>query len=219
MQSVLIEAVAFDMDGLLLNTEDLYEVVGNQLMERRGRTFRDEVRQQMIGKPAEQAYNAMIRAENLTDTWQALDAEAHSIFEELLPKRLAVMDGVYELMDFLDARGIRRCVATSSTRAFAKRALAMVNLWERVDFVLTAEEVERGKPHPDIYIEAAKRLNREIHRVLVLEDSPTGTKAGASAGAYVVSVPNVHTRKGSFQGCQWIADTLKDRRIYELLKE
>jgi len=56
-----------------------------------------------------------------------------------------------------------------------------------------------------------------VERMLVLEDSPTGTKAGVSAGAYVVSVPNEHTKHGSFEGCRWIANTLHDKRIYEEL--
>jgi beta-phosphoglucomutase-like phosphatase (HAD superfamily) len=82
---------------------------------------------------------------------------------------------------------------------------------------MTAHDVTRGKPHPDIYLASAKRLEVSIEKLLVLEDSPTGTKAGVSAGAYVVSVPNDHTRHGNFEGCQWIANTLRDSRIYEVI--
>ena len=127
------------------------------------------------------------------------------------------MQGLSELMDFLDLRGLPRCVATSSTRSFATKALSLVGMLERVDFVMTAEDVERGKPYPDIYLASARKLSVPVENMLVLEDSPKGTTAGVTAGAYVVSVPNQHTRKGPFEGSQWIAETLSDRRIFDLI--
>jgi len=214
-----IHAVAFDMDGLMLNTEDLYEQVGHILMQRRGKLYRDEVRNQMIGLPAPEAFGVLIREEDLPETWQELQRETDGIFEGILPTQLAAMHGLSELMDYLDKIQMPRCVATSSTQSFARKALTIVGMLERVDFVITAEDVPRGKPHPDIYLAAASQMSVSVERMLVLEDSPTGTRAGVSAGAYVVSVPNEHTKHGSFEGCRWIADTLKDQRIYEELNQ
>lgn len=215
--STKIEAVAFDMDGLLLNTEDLYGEVGEILMGRRGRRYREEVRQRMIGLPAPQAFGVLIEAEGLQETWQALQRETDEIFEDLLPTKLALMPGIEELLDHVEDKRLPRCVATSSTRSFATRALNQVGILERFDFLLTAADVPRGKPHPDIYEEAARRMGVETHTMLVLEDSPTGTRAGVTAGAYVVSVPNTHTRHGTFDGARWIADTLRDVRIRSLI--
>ena len=216
-ESRTIEAVAFDMDGLMLNTEDLYEQVGQLLMRRRGKTYRDEVRIKMIGLPATQAYGVLIEEEGMSETWQELQLETDEIFETLLPTQLATMLGLMELLDYLDEKGIRRCVATSSSRSFARKALTIVGVLDRVDFVITAEDVCKGKPNPDIYLAAAKKMSVEVENMLVLEDSPTGTQAGVSAGAYVVSVPNEHTKLGSFEGCRWIANSLLDERIYGLL--
>lgn len=214
-----IQAIAFDMDGLMLNTEDLYEQVGHILMQRRGKRYREEVRSQMIGLPAPQAFGVLIREESMPESWQELQKETDGIFEELLPSKLAAMPGLHELMDHLEEIGLPRCVATSSTQSFARKALAIVGMLDRVDFVITAQDVPRGKPHPDIYLAAAERMTVPVERMLVLEDSPTGTKAGVSAGAYVVSVPNAHTKHGPFDGCQWIADSLRDQRIYETLRQ
>ena len=175
-KSITIEAVAFDMDGLMLNTEDLYAQVGHVLMGRRGKKYRDEVRNKMIGLPAPQAYGVLIEEEGMSETWQELQQETDEIFETILPTQLATMLG------------------------------------------LIAEDVSRGKPNPDIYLAAAKKMSVEVENMLVLEDSPTGTQAGVSAGAYVVSVPNEHTKLGSFEGCRWIANSLLDGRIYGLLK-
>ena len=212
-----IQAVAFDMDGLMLNTEDLYLIVSQTLMSRRGKEYRESVRSQMIGLPAEHAFGVLIREEGLTDSWRELQRETEEIFTTILDGQLKAMPGLIELLDYLDEHNIRRCVATSSTQSFATRALEIVGVLDRIDFILTADDVERGKPHPDIYIASAKRLSVDVANMLVLEDSPKGTAAGVAAGAYVVSVPNEHTRDGTFEGCRWQANSLLDSRIYEVL--
>jgi HAD superfamily hydrolase (TIGR01509 family) len=218
MLSTKIRAVAFDMDGLLLNTEDLYGEIGVILMGRRGKRYRDEVRKKMIGLPAPQAYGVLIEAESLVETWQELHEETEAIFEEILPSRIATMPGLEEMLHQVESKGLPRCVATSSTTEFAHRALGLVGVLDRFDFVITAGDVARGKPHPDIYEEAARRMGIETTEMLVLEDSPTGTKAGVAAGAYVVSVPNEHTAGGDFGGAKWIANTLRDERFHILFK-
>jgi HAD superfamily hydrolase (TIGR01509 family) len=217
-ENVSIEAVAFDMDGLLLNTEDLYEEVTKALLGKRGKVFKEEVRRRMIGLPAPKAYQVLIESELLEETWEQLHEETELLFEGLLEERLETMPGVMEIFEAIDRKGLPRCVATSSTKGFAHKALAKVGILQKLDFVVTAEEVTRGKPYPDIYVEAARRMQRPIERMLVLEDSETGTKAGVSAGAYVISVPNRHTSQGSFHGAKWIADSLMDDRIYQLFK-
>ena len=171
----------------------------------------------MIGLPAPQAFGVLIREEGMRETWQELQRETDGIFEGILPTQLAAMPGLLELMKELDGLNLPRCVATSSTQSFARKALGLVGMLDRVDFVITAEDVARGKPFPDIYLAASQRMSIDVGKMLVLEDSPTGTKAGVSSGAYVVSVPNEHTKQGNFEGCKWIADTLRDERLYRLL--
>jgi HAD superfamily hydrolase (TIGR01509 family) len=212
-----IQAVAFDMDGLLLNTEDLYEEVTKELLTRRGRTFKDPVRKRMIGLPAPKAYQVLIESELLEETWQELHEETEKIFEGILETRLRCLQGVEQTLCAIQSKGLPRCVATSSTRNFALKALDLVGVLDKLDFVVTAEEVARGKPHPDIYLEAARRMGVQTEKMLVLEDSENGTKAGVTAGAYVISVPNRHTQEGNFHGAKWIAKSLLDDQIQSLL--
>ncbi len=143
-----IQAVALDMDGLSLNTEDLYQEVGGELMRRRGKLFREEVRMQMMGRPAPQAYAVLIRAEGLRDTWQELQQEADTIFEDLLPRKVQAMPGLHEFLDELDRWGLPRCIATSSRRSFAEAALTYAGVRSRIDFIVTVEDVQHGKPSP-----------------------------------------------------------------------
>jgi pseudouridine-5'-monophosphatase len=214
--STPIRGVAFDMDGLLLNTEDLYGEAGEILMSRRGKSYRDEVRRKMIGHPDVKAFSVLIEEEGLEESWEVLAKETEEILYELLPNRLDVMPGVWEMLDRLEKLGLPKCVATSSTRSFATTALGIVKVYERMDFILTAADVPFGKPAPDIYLASAAKMGIDPETMLVLEDSPTGTKAGVAAGAYVVSVPNAHTQYGTFEGAQWIGNTLLDPRFSSL---
>jgi HAD superfamily hydrolase (TIGR01509 family) len=214
----LIQAVALDMDGLLLNTEDLYEIAGEELMRRRGKTYRYEVRQAMMGLPAPKAYGVLIEAEGLTEDWRMLQSESDGIFEQLLPQKLEAMPGVYELLDLLDQLKLPRCVATSSRRSFAEQALSMVGVLERVDFVITAEEVANAKPHPDIYHTSAQRMGAATQRMLVLEDSAIGTAAGVAADTHIISVPNRHTAHADFRGAKAVVQRgLHSPEIHEAL--
>ncbi len=213
-----IQAVALDMDGLTLNTEDLYEEVGHQLMARRGKAFRDEVRRQMMGLPASQAYEVLIRAEGLTETWEELQVESNAIFDGFLSERVQPMPGLMDLLDELDRLKLPRCIATSSSASFAKHALGFAGVLPRIDFILTAEDVVRGKPAPDIYHLAASRMNTSADRMLVLEDSSIGTLAGVQAGAHVISVPSRHTQGCNFDGARQVVPSLTHFAIFKTLR-
>jgi haloacid dehalogenase superfamily, subfamily IA, variant 3 with third motif having DD or ED/haloacid dehalogenase superfamily, subfamily IA, variant 1 with third motif having Dx(3-4)D or Dx(3-4)E len=168
--------------------------------------------------PAPEAFGVVIEHEGLTDTWQELQKETDEIFEGILEERLRLMHGVEEFLQAIESRKMPKCVATSSTKYFATKALQKVGIYERFDFVVTAAEVGKGKPHPDIYQVAAKRMGVDPRNMLVLEDSENGTKAGVAAEAYVVSVPNRHTEQGRFHGAKLIAKTLMDEALWQLVQ-
>jgi HAD superfamily hydrolase (TIGR01509 family) len=214
-----IQAVAFDMDGLSLNTEDIYGESGSILMSRRGKIFREDVRSRMTGLPAPKAYEVLIQAESLTETWEELHEESKAILGELLPSRVRPMPGLISILDELDRLKIPRCIATSSGHTFARRALELADIHHRMDFVVTAEDVARGKPYPDIYELAASRMGCEPEQMLVLEDSPIGVQAGVSAGCFVVAVPSSHVRDGNFEGSKHIVDRLDADEVFAVLRE
>lgn len=212
-----IAAVAFDMDGLLVNTEELYSEVGTRLLARRNRTFTSELKDAMTGLPGVEAFKVMIERESLSDSIETLSKESAEIFQEILPQRLKLLPGVESLLEHLEERGINRCVATSSTHRFAERVLSLTNLKSKFSFVITSEDVERGKPHPDIYQGAAKRLQVAEKQMLVLEDSHHGSRAGVTAGACTIAVPGPHSQHHDFSGVHFVANTLNDLRIRDVL--
>jgi len=212
-----IAGVAFDLDGLLVNTEELYQHVGTELLRRRGRPFEPELLDRMMGRPQSVSLAIMIEWHGLDDTIPGLARETGEIFRSLLDTRLATMPGAVELIDALDARGIPRGVATSSGPDFAHDVLGRVGLLDRFAFVLTCDDVAQGKPHPEIYELAARRLGVEPARMLVLEDSQTGCRAAVAAGAVAVAVPGGHSRRHDFTGAHLVAESLADHRIHALV--
>ncbi len=212
-----LSAVAFDLDGLLVNTEELYTEVGHTLLSRRGKQFTRSLKNAMTGLPGPKAFEVMIETAQLTETAEELSAESAIIFADILPARVRALSGVGELLDFLDHQRFPRCVATSSSRRFALEVLELVGIAARFDFVITAEDVTHGKPAPDIYLSAASRMQVAPANMLVLEDSHHGTRAGIASGACTVAVPGPHSEEHDFSGVYCQASSLADPVVLQLL--
>jgi HAD superfamily hydrolase (TIGR01509 family) len=171
----------------------------------------------MMGRPSDISLQLMIDYHSLTDSVEQLAAEGQTIFTALLDQHLAPMPGLLSLLESLQASGIPRAIATSSRPDFAYDVLQRFNLVPSFQFVLTAKDVVQGKPHPEIYLEAARRLSIPPAQVMVLEDSQNGCRAAVAAGAFAIAVPGEHSRGHDFSGAQFIADSLEDPRIDQCL--
>jgi HAD superfamily hydrolase (TIGR01509 family) len=211
-------AVVFDLDGLMFNTEELYQEVGAELLRRRGYEFTQELLDRMMGRPSHIALQIMIDTHTLKATVGELLAETDEIFPGILKERLAPMPGLIELLAALEKNSIPKAIATSSRRHFVEHVLGVFNFGPRFSPILTSEDITHGKPHPEIYLKAAERLSLPAGETLVLEDSQNGCRSAVAAGAIAVAVPGAHSRNHDFTGAALIADTLADRRIYELLE-
>ena len=212
-----IKAVVFDLDGLMFNTEDIFNEVGRLVLARRGKEMTRELLQQMMGRRAPEAIQRMIEFHELPDTVLGLIDETRVLFTELAGDRLAPMPGLYTLLEHIEMRGMVKGVATSSGRRYLEEILNRFELLERFHLTLTAEDVTHGKPHPEIYLTAAERLGVAPGEMLVLEDSHAGTSAGVSANAVVVSVPNDHSRHQDFSHAAYVASRLDDPYVLQLL--
>lgn len=193
-----IRAVAFDLDGLMVNTEDLYDEVLDALLKPHGYRFTRQLKLQVMGLPSTEAANSIIQRCNLSLDADSLMHDVHERLADLLPDRLEPLPGLLALLKQVEDAGLPKSVATSSSPTFANRALATIDLADRFEFVLTAEDVERGKPNPDIYLETARRHEVDAQNLLVLEDSLIGSRAGVAAGAITVAIPGHHSCEQDF---------------------
>ena len=213
----LPRAVVFDMDGLMFNTEEIYTLVGAELMRRRGHEFTDELKDAIMGLRPQPTFETMIRWHGLDDTWEEMAAESNRIFVGLLDERLAPLPGLLELLDWLEKAGIPKAIGTSSGRDLLGEVFRRFDLRARFQFILTAEDIANGKPHPEIYLTAAGRFGLDSRQILVLEDSQNGCRAAAAAGAFTVAVPGDHSRGHDFSSASLVVDSLEDPRLYEAM--
>ena len=162
-----VEAALFDMDGLLLDTEVLYIEAMQQAARSLGREMALDFCHSMVGVP-EQECSLMIEA-YYGDGFsiEEFRGRFYGLLRGLLDAGIPLKPGVVELLDFLADRGLPLAVATSSERRTAERHLAKAGLLDRFTALATRNDVERPKPHPDIYLEAARRLGVAAERCML----------------------------------------------------
>ncbi|MBX9791141.1 MAG: HAD family phosphatase [Pirellulales bacterium] len=211
------KAVVFDLDGLMFNTEELYQFVGGEVLRRRGKTFDADLLDAMMGRPGSIALQLMIDWHQLVDSIEQLETESDEVFAGVLDSRLETMPGLLDLLAALERARIPKAIATSSRRAFVVDVLSRFGLEPRFEFILTAEDVVQGKPFPEIYQRAAARFDLEPRELLVLEDSENGCRAAAAAGAFTIAVPGGHSRRHNFDKASLVVESLADPRVYEAL--
>jgi HAD superfamily hydrolase (TIGR01509 family) len=191
-QGGFVAAVIFDMDGLLLNTE----VLAREALRLAGievdLPMNDLLCQRMIGVPAD-ASRRLLHDEfgNDAPVDELLAAATRRLAEQIDAGLMLLKPGVKAMLDRLDQWRMPRAVATSSARPKALHHLEAAGIADRFDLIVTRDDVPRGKPFPDIYLEAARRLDVAPGRCLALEDSYNGVRAASSAAIPVVMVPDL----------------------------
>jgi HAD superfamily hydrolase (TIGR01509 family) len=126
--------------------------------------------------------------------------------------------GLIVLLDHLKRAQLPAAVTTSSRRAYAERLLRNHHLLDRFAFLLTAEDVERSKPDPEIYRKAAMRFGVDPASMLVLEDSGAGVASARGSGAFVVAIPHEHSPASGLGDASWIVDRLDHPALLGLVE-
>ncbi|UFN49359.1 HAD family phosphatase [Roseomonas sp. OT10] len=203
------EAVVFDMDGLLFDTETLYRASLFAAAEEMGHPMTDEVHRAMLGCPWPVIQGQLVAHLGSEAAVAAFRTVWTGRFEALLETGLCLKAGVVELLDTLDALGLPRAIATSSRHASVSHHLAAHGLTGRFHAVVAQGDYARSKPAPDPFLAAAARLGLAPERCLALEDSHNGVRSAASAGMMTVMVPDLLEATEEMRGlCRHVAGDL-----------
>jgi len=208
-----LEAVIFDMDGLLIDSEVVYREAILAAAAARGCDMPLALFHQMIGAPIVQNRELLFAHFGEDFDIEALLADAATRFHAIFALEDRIKAGVAELLDELDARRLPRAIATSSARESVELHLASGGLLARFDAVIARGDYARGKPAPDPFLAAARALGVAPRACLALEDSHNGVRAAHAAGMMTVMVPDLLEASEEMASlCVAVVATLHDVR-------
>ena len=185
----MIEAVIFDLDGVILDTEELWNEVREGLARERGGRWHERAQADMMGMSSTEWSRYMHDVIGLREAPEQINDEVVRRMLASYGRRLPLVEGAVEAVERM-ARRWPLGLASSSNRALIDRALAVSGLDRLFRATVSSEEVARGKPAPDVYLEAAARLRVEPAACAAIEDSGNGIRSARAAGMRVVAIPN-----------------------------
>jgi HAD superfamily hydrolase (TIGR01509 family) len=187
----LTEAVVFDLDGVLLDSEQVWDEVREELAREHGGRWHPGAQADMMGMSSPEWSRYMHDVIGLEESPAEINDEVVRRMLERYRMRLPLIDGSVEAVRRL-ASQFRLGVASSSNRPLIDEALRATGLEQLFAATVSSEEVPRGKPAPDVYLEAARRLGVAPEHAVAIEDSANGIRSAHAAGMVVVAVPNRH---------------------------
>ncbi len=185
----MIDAVVFDLDGVLIQTEELWHEVREQLAHDRGGSYDAQAQREMMGMSSPEWSRYMHERVGVPEPPDEIAAEVIRRMEQRYRERLPLIDGAVEAVERLAARWPLG-LASSSNRPLIDLVLQLSGLDRLFRATVSSEEVARGKPAPDVYLEACRRLGVEPARAAAVEDSHAGIGSAKAAGMRVIAIPN-----------------------------
>jgi HAD superfamily hydrolase (TIGR01509 family) len=185
----LIEAVVFDLDGVLLQSEEVWDAVRERYVRERGGRYDEEVQRAMMGMSAPEWSRFLQEAAGVPGEPEAINRDVVARMLEAYRRELPLLPGAVEAVR-RTAAAFPLALASSSNREVFEAVLELAGIADCFRATMSSEEVARGKPAPDVYLEAARRLGVAPEHCAAVEDSHAGIRSAKAAGMRVVAIPN-----------------------------
>ena len=184
-------AVVFDLDGLLIDSEQVWDEARRALARERGGRWTETASRDMMGMSSLEWSRYMHDVVGVPDPPEEISAQVVQRLESIYRRQVPLLDGAVEAVERLGARW-PLALASSSNRELIDLVLELTGLGQFFRATVSSEEVARGKPAPDVYLEAAQRIRADPQRCAAVEDSENGIRSAKAAGMRVVAIPNPH---------------------------
>jgi HAD superfamily hydrolase (TIGR01509 family) len=185
----VIDAVVFDLDGVIIDSEQLWDEVREGLARERGGRWSKQAQADMMGMSSTEWSRYMHEVVGLAESPEEINREVVRRMLARYSEHLPLIEGAVDAVKRLAAQWPLG-VASSSNRELIDHVLELSGLAPYFEMTVSSEEVERGKPAPDVYLEAARRLGVEPSRSVAIEDSASGIRSAHAARMHVVAIPN-----------------------------
>jgi HAD superfamily hydrolase (TIGR01509 family) len=185
----LIEAVVFDLDGVLIQSEEIWDAVRERYVRERGGRYDEEVQRAMMGMSAPEWSRFLHEEAGVPGEPEDINRDVVELMLDAYRTELPLLPGAVEAVR-RTADAFPLALASSSNRLIFEEVLRLAGIADCFKATVSSEEVDRGKPAPDVYLEAAHRLGVESERCAAVEDSHAGIRSAKAAGMRVVAIPN-----------------------------
>ena len=213
-----LQALIFDFDGLILDTETPEVHVWQTIFREHGHELPVHEWAKTIGGYGISTYDAAVHLSQLTGLDPAPLRARYRSESDAIIHASPILPGVMDLLDAAADRNVRRAVASSSPHSWVDTHLSRLGLAARFDDVICSDDVAPGrtKPNPDLFLLAAERLKVQKDAAVIFEDSPNGVRAAKSAGIFVVAVPNPLTIRLGVDGANLTVNSLAEVTLHQL---
>ncbi len=208
----MIQAVLFDMDGLMIDSELIQSQSFEKVLKEYGKKpiYNKQGIVHTVGIKAGDNWKFLKEKYGIEEKVDVLLEKKRKIYVDLLTKNLFPMPGLIALLDDLEKHAVRKVVVSSSAKKHIELVITRLAIQKYFETLLSGEDVERGKPAPDIYLEAAKQLTIAPSDCMVLEDAASGLQAAKSSGMKVIVIPNKYTAHQDFTDADKIVNSLTE---------
>jgi len=205
-----VQAIIFDMDGLMVDTEPLALLSWKKALADYDYEYGKTINERVLGLRRGDSAKVILAAADLNISPAEILSLKEAYLVEVMDQGIPVMPGLRRLVKQLASRNIPWAVATSSPLGYANIVLEKIGLIQECQAIASGEEVEHGKPDPEVYLLAAQRLAIPPGNCFALEDSALGAQAAVTAGMQTAVVPNGHTTGADFSFVDYVFDSLID---------
>ncbi|MGG3279339.1 HAD family hydrolase [Paenibacillus solani] len=207
----MIQAFIFDMDGVIIDSEPLHFEVDIQVMKDFGSAITHEDLEKYVGMTNPEMWAVIKNEYQLSQSVaEIIEYQLSNKIEILTGREMEPIDGIHELLAELKARQIPAAIASSSPPVFITAVLRKFNLLDQFECVVSGEEVERGKPAPDVYLKAAELLGVKPEHCMVLEDARHGVAAAKAAGMKCIGFVNPNSGNQDLSQADYVVNSIRE---------
>lgn len=214
-------AILFDMDGVIIDSEFYWSKIEEKFAVKHGLDYNSRYRRRIMALSPVEIAQVLRKEFGIRESAKKIIAERNKLAREIYQKRAKLLPGFLSMIQKLRRRDYKIALVTSSPRSWIRPILRRFKLKRWFDAIISAENMpdNRGKPHPAIYLFAAKKLGVRPDDCLVFEDSVNGVKAAKAARMFCVAVPDrrwIEDRRG-MEEVDLVVKSLRDKKILKIL--
>lgn len=205
----MIKAIIWDMDGVIVDSEDHHHEGEIKTFKHFGVEIPEDINKQFKGSPLREHFQTLKDRFNVETTLDDLLNKQNEHIHEMYSEKVELFDGVKDVLPELKKK-FKQALATSSERKLVEVVLKRFQIEEAFDEITCGDEVEKGKPAPDIFLKSADKLGIDASECVVIEDSFNGIKAGKAAGMKVIAHKVSHNKDVDFSAADFMVTSIKE---------